>query len=213
MTEPPLEGTPPAIGPAAVEAGATPLSSFEAVEPVADLAPQHGSLVPAAEAIAPATAFGPTFKAEKAGTFTMPGGGEATLSALPLKDAVPNYVSNYSVEEDSSFSKGAGLSGSLPRLFDASLFGGLWAALPSAVAKAMTNGAQENRAPLLPFGFPDGTPVGGSTLGSSGFGIGLDLLAALALLALLSRAGGSSRSYHDHFKLVSSPRLVTELPG
>jgi hypothetical protein len=38
-------------------------------------------------------------------------------------------------------------------------------------------------------------------------------LAALALLSLLSWAGRSSRSPHDLFKLVSSPRLVSELPG
>jgi hypothetical protein len=117
------------------------------------------------------------------------------------------------VEEDSSSSKRSGLSGSLPRLFEASLSGRFRAALPSGVANALAKGAQENRAPLLPFGFPAGVPVGGSSLGSSGFGIGLDLLAALALLSLLSRAGGSLRSPLDLFKLVSSPRLVTELPG
>jgi hypothetical protein len=66
---------------------------------------------------------------------------------------------------------------------------------------------------MHPFGFPNGAPVGGLSLGSSGFGIGLDLLAALALLSLLSRAFGSSRPPHDFIKLVSSHRLVTELPG
>jgi hypothetical protein len=203
MTEPPLEGTPPAIGPT-FEAGAPHF--FEAVEPVSDLA--YGPIVPA-EATTPA-ALRPSFGAE-AGTFTMPGEGEATLSSLPLKDA----VSNYSVEENRASSKSSGLSGSLPRLLDGSLFGELRAALlpPGAVANLVATGAQD-RTPLLPFGFPDGAPAGSSSsLGSSGFGIGLDLLAALALLSLLLRRAGSAQFPRDHFRPVSSFRPVTELPG
>jgi hypothetical protein len=55
--------------------------------------------------------------------------------------------------------------------------------------------------------------VGSTYRGGSGMGIGLDLLAILALLLTLSRIGGSSVSPREGFKLVSSPRLVTELPG
>ena len=68
--------------------------------------------------------------------------------------------------------------------------------------------------PLFPFGFPFGAlPVGSTFSSSSATGIGLDLLAVLALLVVLSRIGGSSVSLREGFRLVSSPRLVTELPG
>jgi hypothetical protein len=68
--------------------------------------------------------------------------------------------------------------------------------------------------PLFPFGFPFGAPPTGTTFGSySGTGFSLELLAILALIYTLSRRGTSSVSPREVFRLVSSPRLVTELPG
>jgi hypothetical protein len=101
-----------------------------------------------------------------------------------------------------------------PPLFDTSLLlGGQLAALAAAAATVNElPGGLPN--PLLPVGFPSGTPPVGSTFrGGSSIEIGLDLLAVLALLLVLSRTGGSSVSPREGFKLVSSPRLVTELPG
>jgi hypothetical protein len=104
-----------------------------------------------------------------------------------------------------------------PPLFDTSLLlAGQLAALAAAAEAAATvnelPGGLPN--PLLPVGFPSGTPpVGSNFRGGSSIEIGLDLLAVLALLLVLSRTGGSSVSPREGFKLVSSPRLVTELPG
>jgi hypothetical protein len=100
-------------------------------------------------------------------------------------------------------------------LFDTSLLlGGQLAALAAEAAAAVKGLPGGIPNPLLPFGFPSGTPPVGSTFRSgSGMEIGLDLLAVLALLLVLSRTGGSSVSPREGFKLVSSPRLVTELPG
>jgi hypothetical protein len=68
--------------------------------------------------------------------------------------------------------------------------------------------------PLFPFGFPLGAPPTGTTFSSSsGIGLSLELLAILALLYALSRRDISSVSPREVFRLVSSPRLVTELPG
>jgi hypothetical protein len=68
--------------------------------------------------------------------------------------------------------------------------------------------------PLLPFRFPaNAPPVGGTFGGSAGMGIGLDILAILTLLSILSRIGGSLCCPRDVFRLISSPRLVSELPG
>jgi hypothetical protein len=105
--------------------------------------------------------------------------------------------------------------GSKPRLFDtSSLFGGHLATLAAA---ARVTGVQDGTPhPLLPFELPWGAgapPVGSTFAGSSGVGLGLEFLAILALLSLLSRLDGSRRSPRDVFSLVSSPRLVTELPG
>jgi hypothetical protein len=99
-------------------------------------------------------------------------------------------------------------------LFDTSLLlSGQLAAL-AAEAAAATVEPGEMPQPLFPTGFPSSTPPVGSTFrGASGMEIGLDLLAVLALLLVLSRTGGSSVSPREGFKLVSSPRLVTELPG
>jgi hypothetical protein len=100
-------------------------------------------------------------------------------------------------------------------LFDTSLLlSGQLAALAAEAAAAVKGLPGGIPNPLLPFGFPSGTPPVGSTFRSgSGMEIGLDLLAVLALLLVLSRTGGSSVSPREGFKLVSSPRLVTELPG
>ena len=53
----------------------------------------------------------------------------------------------------------------------------------------------------------------GSSLGGSGPGAGLDLLGILALLLILSRAGGRSWYLRDAFEPGSSPRLAVERPG
>jgi hypothetical protein len=102
-----------------------------------------------------------------------------------------------------------------PPLFDTSLLlAGNLAALAAAAAAALKDIPPGMPHPLFPFGFPFGALPAGSTFGSSsGTGIGLDLLAVLALLLVLSRTGGSSVSPREGFKLVSSPRLVAELPG
>jgi hypothetical protein len=102
-----------------------------------------------------------------------------------------------------------------PPLFDTSLLlGGQLAALAAEAAAAVKALPGEMPQPLFPTGFPSGTPPVGSTFrGASGAEIGLDVLAVLALLLVLSRIGGSSVSPREGFKLASSPRLVTELPG
>jgi len=102
-----------------------------------------------------------------------------------------------------------------PPLFDTSLLlGGQLAALAAEAAAAVKALPGEMPQPLFPTGFPSGTPPVGSTFrGASGAEIGLDVLAVLALLLVLSRIGGSSVSPREGFKLVSSPRLVAELPG
>jgi hypothetical protein len=117
---------------------------------------------------------------------------------------------------ETKVAKTDGSLGYHPPLFDTSLLlGGQLAALAAAEAATAVNelpGGIPN--PLLPFGFPSSTPPVGSTFrGGSGMEIGLDLLAVLALLLVLSRTGGSSVSPREGFKLISSPRLVTELPG
>jgi hypothetical protein len=111
-----------------------------------------------------------------------------------------------------------GTPGSHPRLFDTSLLllGGQLAALTAeeAAAGALKDTSPGTPHPLFPFGFPFGAlPVGSTFSSSSATGIGLDLLAVVALLVVLSRIGGSSVSPREGFRLVSSPRLVTELPG
>jgi len=140
---------------------------------------------------------------------------KANPSPLTLTSSVEEAVSLRSAGEYGSPSKTfPEFSGSPSRSLDGSLFGRLRAALLGSAANAvMKKGVQEDRAPLLPFGLPAGAPPVGSSFGGSGFGIGLDLLAALALLSVFLRVGSSSRVPRDLFKLVSSPRLVIELPG
>jgi hypothetical protein len=102
-----------------------------------------------------------------------------------------------------------------PPLFDTSLLlGGQLAALAAEAAAAVKGIPAGLPDPLLPSGFPSGTPPVGSTFrGASGIELGLDLLAVLALLLVLSRIGNSSVSPREGFKLASSPGLVAELPG
>jgi len=117
---------------------------------------------------------------------------------------------------ETQVAKTDGPLGSYPPLFDTSLLlSGQLAALAAEAAAAAVKGLPGGIPnPLLPVGFPSGTPPVGSTFrGASGMEIGLDLLAVLALLLVLSRTGGSSVSPRESFKLISSPRLVTELPG
>lgn len=111
-----------------------------------------------------------------------------------------------------------GIPGSLPRSFDGLLLGGRYDAALFAFA-AVANGIQDLKAippPSYPSGLPSGLPtIVGSFGGSASAtgGIGLNLLAVLALLAILSRADGLSWRHRDTFRLVSSQRLVAELPG
>jgi len=98
-------------------------------------------------------------------------------------------------------------------MFDTSLLGGPQASLATMLAavKGVPEGMPH---PLLPLEFPVGAPLACSTFGgSSGTGLGLDFLAVLALLSILSRVGGSSTCPREVFKLGSSPRPVAELPG
>jgi hypothetical protein len=105
------------------------------------------------------------------------------------------------------------LLGSSPRLFDSSLLSGALATIASYTAAVIGN-PDGMPHPLFPSELPSGAPPVGSTYrGGSGIGIGLELSAILALLLTLSRIGGSSVSPREGFKLVSSPRLVTERPG
>jgi hypothetical protein len=104
-------------------------------------------------------------------------------------------------------------------LFDTSLLlGGQLAALAAAAADAAVAAVKgfpgETPNPLFPFEFPLGAPPPGTTFSSSsGIGLSLELLAILALLYALSRRDISSVSPREVFRLVSSSRLVTELPG
>ena len=108
---------------------------------------------------------------------------------------------------------------SYPPLFDTSLLlSGQLAALAAAAAHAAVAavkglpGGTPN--PLFPFGFPFGAPPPATTFSSSsGIALSLELLAILALLYTLKRRDASSVSRREVFRLVSSPRLVTELPG
>jgi hypothetical protein len=108
---------------------------------------------------------------------------------------------------------------SYPPLFDTSLLlsrqlAALAAAADTAAAAALKGfpGGMPN--PLFPLGFPFGAPLPGTTFSSSsGIALSLELLAILAVLYALSRRDISSVSPREVFRLVSSPRLVTELPG
>jgi len=107
-------------------------------------------------------------------------------------------------------------SGAPPRLFDSSLGVGYMTELGGAASGAAVKFSQNDSAPspLSPFGgLPFGALPAGSFFGGVGTGIGLDLLAILALLPLLVRASRLSQPTREVFKLVSSSRLVTELPG
>jgi len=207
----------------------TPLSG--AVEPTTT-APVFGPLVPAAPEPIFGDAGGALLTSPAGATLTgdapaalpaisSPALGQvaedtkANPSPLTLTSSVEEAVSLRSAGEYGSPSKTfPEFSGSPSRSLDGSLFGRLRAALLGSAANAvMKKGVQEDRAPLLPFGLPAGAPPVGSSFGGSGFGIGLDLLAALALLSVFLRVGSSSRVPRDLFKLVSSPRLVIELPG
>jgi hypothetical protein len=64
----------------------------------------------------------------------------------------------------------------------------------------------------FPFTLPPAAPPAGVSLGSSDAGVALALLAILALLPILSRGGGSSRSNPAAFKLGSSLQLAVERP-
>jgi len=142
-----------------------------------------------------------------------------TAQAVPVVnvDRGASYSAAYSASaaEETQVAKIDGPLGSHPPLFDTSLLlGGQLAALAAEAATAVNELPGGIPNPPLPFGFPSSTPPVGSTFRSgSGMEIGLDLLAVLALLLVLSRTGGSSVSPREGFKLISSPRLVTELPG
>jgi hypothetical protein len=138
-----------------------------------------------------------------------------TAIAQDLQQMVLEGASYSISAAETQVAKTDGPLGSHPPLFDTSLLiGGQLAALAAEAAAAVNELPGGIPDPLLPLGFPSSTPPVGSTFrGGSGMEIGLDLLAVLALLLVLSRTGGSSVSPREGFKLVSSPRLVTELPG
>jgi hypothetical protein len=216
----------PAIEPAAPIYGAIEPSAGTALVP---RAPPEGVVSPAVEPVFSGERIAPLLlgNVEPSDFASLPtptaaSGTPASLPvSLPATSGVPvlspiasNTAMDPSAGALASSAKYPGLSGALLRSLNSSLERSLLGGVLGAVANAVANGAQEpDRAPMHPFGFPDGAPVGGSAFSSSGFGIGLDLLAALALLSLLSRVGGSSRPPRDFVKLVSSFRLVTELPG
>ncbi|HEY0129084.1 MAG TPA: hypothetical protein VGB40_07955, partial [Rubrobacteraceae bacterium] len=142
-----------------------------------------------------------------------------TAIAQNLQQPVLEGASYSSSVAETQVAKPDGPLGSYPPLFDTSLLlGGQLAALAAAAADAAAAavkgfpGGTPN--PLFPFGFPLGAPPTGTTFSSSsGIGLSLELLAILALLYALSRRDISSVSPREVFRLVSSPRLVTELPG
>ena len=74
-------------------------------------------------------------------------------------------------------------------------------------------GAREGMPRSFPFGSSPAAPPVGTSFGSSGAGVALYLLAILALLPVLSRAGRLSRSTREAFKLGSPLRLAVERPG
>jgi hypothetical protein len=145
---------------------------------------------------------------------------DVSATHAPATSGIENALSEAAIstrpaEEGAVSSTVPVLSGTLPRLFEGPAFGGIFGAAATATTNAVVHGTQENDGtPLFPIGFPYGAPVPGTTFGSSSStGISLELLAILALLYTLSRRGGSSVSPREVFRLVSSPRLVTELPG
>jgi hypothetical protein len=202
-----------------------PLASLAPVtsDPLAPLAPVTSDpLAPVlGSALDPATALDPILGAASPQQIIEP-------VAAPFLEPVPPVTFAQSTQqpllEGASYSssvaetqvaKTVGPLGSHPPLFDTSLLlSGQLAAFAAEAAAAANELPGEIPNPLLPFGFPSSTPPVGSTFRSgSGMEIGLDILAVLALLLVLSRTGGSSVSPREGFKLVSSPRLVAELPG
>jgi hypothetical protein len=96
-------------------------------------------------------------------------------------------------------------------LFDSSFaIDGSHAALLGTVT---VEDAREGPPRPFPFWFPPAAPLVGISFGSSGAGVALDLLAILALLPVLSRVGGLSRSNRAAFEPGSSLRLAVERPG
>jgi hypothetical protein len=102
-------------------------------------------------------------------------------------------------------------SGARYELFDDSLMmDGSHTALLGAIT---AESAREGPPRPFPFGSTPTAPPLGISFGSSGAGVALGLLAILALLPILSRAGGSSWSNRATFKLGTSLRLAVERPG
>ncbi len=152
----------------------------------------------------------------------------ASLSALPsralavetrgvLPDTPPTpatlgNVRDYGPVRDEPPASAVKPPGARSGLFDGSFaFDGSHAALLGAIT---AEDAREGMPrPLLPFGFPPAAPPVGISFGNSGAGVALELLAILALLPVLSRAGELSRSTRAAFRLGSSPRLAVERPG
>jgi hypothetical protein len=237
-TESPLEGMPSSVlQPAAFEPAlesAAPIYDG-AIEPAAGGPVPPGLIAPAEGVGLQPAAFEPALEPIVGGEGNTPlllGNGEVPdLALLPVPASASESVSlaPTSAAADAAV-LGADTSGtstavdtssgtlasSVARSLEGTLFGGSFSAVTNAAANAaavMVNGAQEDGAPLLPLGFPNGAPVGSSAFGGSGFGIGLELLAALALLSLLPRLAESSRSPRDLLRPVSTFRPVAELPG
>jgi hypothetical protein len=139
---------------------------------------------------------------------------EATVSYRPVVVA-SEPQSTVTTTKTSSSSRS--FSGMHPRLFDSSLGAGYLRELGGAAAAAATKFSQNDRrapSPLSPFGgLPFGALPASSFFSGVGTGLGLGLLAILALLPLLVHAGRLSRPSREVFKLVSSSSLITERPG
>jgi hypothetical protein len=197
---------PAVVAPAAVESGNP--GEEESTQPLGNGGTPLPPSQPAITGDAPSMIPAPAPAAEAAGIFPVaePGPGLLATQASSIAGA-PSLLSAQA-DRASALSETSGAS---PRLFDRPLTitgGGSLATLGTA---ALEKGADDRVPRPLPFGLPFGAAASGSFEGSSG--VGLELLAVLVLLPILSRLAGSSRSPCDLFRLGSSFRLVNEIPG
>lgn len=205
-------------------------AAFPGVEPAIGAAAPV--FEPVSETVAPVvgSGFGEGIVRQSAGPPVLEGNADAlpaSLSALPphalaveargaLPDARPapailGSAQDYGPVPDKSPASPVELPGARSGLLDGSfIMDESHAALMGAIT---AEGAREGTPRSFPFGFPPAAPPVGISFESSGAGVALYLLAILALLPVLSRAGGLSWSTREAFKLGSSPRLAVERPG
>lgn len=200
----------PTAGPVPQEAafpGVEP--AIEAVAPVFE---------PVSETVAPVvgSGFGEGIVRQSAGPPVLEGSADA-ISALPSPAlavetrGVLVSARDYGPVRDEPPASAVEPLGARSGLFDGSFaIDGSHAALLGAI---MAKDVREGTPLPFPFGFPPAAPPVGISFGSSGPGLALDLLAVLALLPVLSRVGGLSRSTREAFTLGSSLRLAVERPG